>query len=62
MAQKLTDEEFYAELETARDALDHWEHYFDHPEFILEAGGQEAYDAEHTKRFQKFYTLNTMKR
>ena len=43
----------------ARALLDHWEHYDDHPEFIKEVGGREAYDAEMSRRFDVFMTLNT---
>lgn len=44
--------------EAAREALDFWEHYADHPEFIAEVGGQEAYDAEYDRRCAKFFALN----
>lgn len=43
----------------ARALLDHWEHYDNHPEFIKEVGGREAYDAEMSRRFDVFMTLNT---
>lgn len=42
----------------AREALDHWEHYSDHPGFIAEHGGQAAYDAEYARRFDRFLALN----
>ena len=43
----------------ARDRLDYWEHYANHPEFIKEVGGRDAYDAELSRRFDVFLTLNT---
>ena len=44
--------------EVAREALDFWEHYADHAEFIAEVGGQKAYDAEYSRRCAAFFTLN----
>lgn len=61
MAEFKSNAEFYDALDEARSALDYHEYYSGHPEFILEFGGQEKYDAEHTRLFQRFYRLNTTK-
>jgi hypothetical protein len=47
------------ELAAARADLDRWAHYADHPGFIAKAGGREAYDAEHERRFRRFTELET---
>ena len=45
-------------IETARENLDYWEHYTNHPAFIAEVGGQDAFDAEYARRFDAFMDLN----
>lgn len=47
------------ELGAARADFDRWEHYSDHPGFIVKAGGQEAYDAELGRRFQRVTALES---
>lgn len=48
-----------ADVEDARGFLDNWEHYTDHAGFIAEVGGQAAFDAEYSRRFGVFITLNS---
>lgn len=48
-----------ADVEDARGFLDNWEHYTGHAGFIAEVGGQAVFDAEYTRRFRVFDTLNS---